>query len=200
LSRRFSPWLFAAAGGLLLAAGLVVILFFPMRAAPRSARDDRNSRGSLHARDRVAREAFFHSRRGLNFGVPHGAYRAAIAHMRRRERKGVGSAKLEATGSTQAGAAFAWNALGPIPLTNEIPTFGGVAMGGALAGVTGRVTAVVADPTVSGRMPLASAGLSKKLFVFKRVESGLRRCTRCGLLMTNSVFLVLSFYTKCALN
>ena len=57
---------------------------------------------------------------------------------------------LAATGSVPP--AFAWSALGPLPLTNEIPTFGGVAMGGALAGVTGRVTAVVADPTVSGRM------------------------------------------------
>ncbi len=47
---------------------------------------------------------------------------------------------------------FAWNALGPLPLLNEIPTFGGVAVGTALTGVTGRVTAVVTDPTVSGRM------------------------------------------------
>ncbi|MGC2755938.1 MAG: hypothetical protein WA217_05305 [Candidatus Binatus sp.] len=35
---------------------------------------------------------------------------------------------------------------------NEVPTFGGVAMGTAIAGVTGRVTAIVADPTASGRM------------------------------------------------
>ena len=54
--------------------------------------------------------------------------------------------------STQPAVTFAWNALGPLPLLNEIPTFGGVALGTALAGVTGRVTAVVTDPTVSGRM------------------------------------------------
>ena len=59
---------------------------------------------------------------------------------------------LLATDSTQAGNSFSWSAIGPLPLTNEIPTFGGVALGGALAGVTGRVTAVVADSTVNGRL------------------------------------------------
>ncbi len=39
-----------------------------------------------------------------------------------------------------------------MPLINEIPAFGGISLGGALAGVTGRVTALVADPIVSGRM------------------------------------------------
>ena len=137
---------------MLLAAVLGVILSFPLRATPRSARADRNAPGFLHARDRVAREAFFLSRRGLNFGVPHGAYRAAIAQMRRQEGKALGSARPGATDSTQAAASFAWNALGPLPLINEIPTFGGVALGGPLAGATGRVTALVADPTVNGRM------------------------------------------------
>ncbi len=152
MSRRFSPRLFAAAGGLLLAAGLGAILSFPMRATPRSARANRNAPGSLEARDRVAREAFFLSRRGLNFGVPPGAYRAAIGQMRGQERTAVGSARLDATDSTQAAAFLAWNALGPLPLINEIPSFGGVAVGGALAGATGRVTALVADPTSIGRM------------------------------------------------
>ncbi len=103
-------------------------------------------------RDRVAREAFLLSRRGLNFGVPPGAYRAAIVQMRRQERKAVGSARLDATDSPQAAASLAWSALGPLPLINEIPAFGGISLGGALAGVTGRVTALVADPIVSGRM------------------------------------------------
>ncbi|MGC2759940.1 MAG: hypothetical protein WA206_01370 [Candidatus Binatus sp.] len=152
MSRRFSPRLFAAAGGLLLAAVLGVILSLPLRATSRSARANRTAPGSLEARDRVAREAFFLSRRGLNFGVPPGAYRAAIARMRRQERTAVGSAGLDAPDSTQAAASLAWNALGPLPLINEIPGFGGVGLGGALAGATGRVTAVVADPTVSGRM------------------------------------------------
>ncbi len=58
----------------------------------------------------------------------------------------------DATDSIAPAVSFAWNALGPIPLLNEIPTFGGVALGTALAGVTGRVTAIVTDPTVAGRM------------------------------------------------
>src|SRR5208282_4378484 len=112
LSRRFSPRLLAAAGGLLLAAGLGVILSSPMRATSRSARANRNAPGSLEAGDRVAREAFLLSRRGLNFGVPPGAYRAAIAQMRLQERTAFGSAGLDATDSAQAAAALAWNALG----------------------------------------------------------------------------------------
>jgi len=67
------------------------------------------------------------------------------------ERKPIGAA-LDASGSTLASASFAWNPLGPLPLTSEIPTFGDVAMGSAIAGVTGRVTAIEPDPTVSGRM------------------------------------------------
>ncbi len=152
MPRGVSPLIFVAAGGLLIAAGLGVILSFPQRATSRSARDDRNSIGALHARERVAREAFFVSKRGLNFGVPAGAYHTAIAQMRRQERNAVAGAGVDTTASTQAGGSFAWSALGPLPLTNEIPTFGGVAIGTALAGVTGRVTAAVTDPTVSGRM------------------------------------------------
>ena len=100
LSRRFSPLLFAAAGGLLLAAGLVVILSSPMRANSRSARANRNAPGSLHARARIAREAFFLSKRGLSFGLPPGAYRKAIAQMRLQERDSVGASRLNAPDST----------------------------------------------------------------------------------------------------
>ena len=100
----------------------------------------------------MAREAFFLSRRGLNFGVPRGAYRKAIARMRRQERDAAVNSTLDASSTMAPAVSFAWNALGPLPLLNEIPTFGGVAVGTAIAGVTGRVTALVTDPTVSGRM------------------------------------------------
>ena len=69
-----------------------------------------------------------------------------------RMQEALASRTLDPTDSTQPAVSFAWNALGPLPLLNEIPTFGGVALGTPLAGVTGRVTAVVTDPTVSGRM------------------------------------------------
>lgn len=123
-----------------------------MRATSRSARANINAPGALHGRDRVAREAFLLSRRGLSFGLPPGAYRKAIAQMRMQERIAVPGAGFDGTDATQAAASFAWSALGPLPLTNEIPTFGGHAVGPAIAGVTGRVTAIVADPTVTGRM------------------------------------------------
>jgi hypothetical protein len=152
LSRRFSPWLLAVAGGLLLAAGLGVILSSPMRATSRSFRANINAPGALHARDRVAREAFFLSRRGLNFGVPNGAYRKAIAQMRAQERDVSTSNDADANGTIPGAASLVWTALGPLPLLDEIPVFGGVAVGPALTGVTGRVTAIVADPTVNGRM------------------------------------------------
>jgi hypothetical protein len=149
LSRRFSPKLFAAAGGVLLAAGLGVVLFHPIRATSRSARANINAPGALHARDRVAREAFLLSRSGLGFGLPRAAYRKAIEQMRRQERDAVDNAAMPANAATQAAVSLAWNALGPLPLLNEIPTFGGVATGPVLADATGRVTAIVADPTMS---------------------------------------------------
>ena len=69
-----------------------------------------------------------------------------------RKQEALASRALDPTDSTQPAVSFAWNAIGPLPLLNVIPTFGGVALGTTLAGVTGRVTAVATDPTVSGRM------------------------------------------------
>ena len=148
MSRTFSLWLRAASGGLLLAGALTVILASPAPATPRSARENLGAPGALHAR-RAAREAFFLSRRGLNFGMPPDAYRNAITQMRLQERDSAANAARE---SSAGAVPLAWNALGPLPLLNEIPTFGGVALGSALAGVTGRVTALIADPTASGRV------------------------------------------------
>src|SRR5271163_2839153 len=123
-----------------------------MRAMSRSELPDFNAPGPTHERDRAAREAFLLSRRGLTFGMPAGAYRKAIAQMRRQEHERSARVTLDASEAAQAAATPAWNALGPLPLLNEVPTFGGVPLGSALAGVTGRVTAIVADPTVSGRL------------------------------------------------
>jgi hypothetical protein len=92
------------------------------------------------------------ARRGLNFGVPAGAYRAAIRHMRRQERAAGIAGNSQFASSPQGAVALAWNPIGPKPLLNEIPTFGGVPLGSALSGATGRVTALLADPTVAGRM------------------------------------------------
>jgi hypothetical protein len=144
--------LLAVAGGLLLVAGLVVVLSLPRGATPGSSAAHRNAPGALRGRDRVAREAFMISRRGLSFGIPAGAYRKAIDQMRSQERiaeRAPGSATSE---SAAGSGPFAWNALGPEPLLNEVPAFAGVGLGSALAGATGKVTAMVVDPTVAGRM------------------------------------------------
>ena len=143
---------------MLLAAALGVILFFPQRARSLAAGANSDARGSMRSGDRAAREAFIASRRGLNFGVPPDAYRAAIAQMRMQERKAVASARLDGADAAQASPSLAWSALGPMPLINEIPAFGGIAVGGPLAGATGRVTAIVADPTVSGRIFVGTGG------------------------------------------
>ncbi len=74
----------------------------------------------------------FISRRGLTFGVPRDGYRKAIAQMRRHERDAAAGSALDASDSMPAAGLFAWNAIGPIPLLNEIPTFGDVALGTAL--------------------------------------------------------------------
>jgi len=75
--------LLAVAGGLLLVAGLIVVLSAPQRATSGSAAPHRDAPGAARGRDRVAREAFFIAKRGFNFGIPAGAYRRAIVRMRR---------------------------------------------------------------------------------------------------------------------
>src|SRR5260370_245040 len=48
--------------------------------------------------------------------------------------------------------------MGPQPLVNETTAFAGTLLGSAVAGATGKVTAIVVDPTVSGRMFVGTAG------------------------------------------
>lgn len=158
LFSSFSARLLAIAGGLLLFAGLAVVLSVPQRATPGSAAAHRNAPGALRARERVAREAFLASKRGLNFGIPRGAYRNAIAQMRRQERIATNDPGESASAAAPPVTVLAWSALGPEPLLNEIPEFAGIALGSALAGATGKITAIVADPTVSGRMFVGTGG------------------------------------------
>src|SRR6266481_3606875 len=112
LFRSFSARLLAVAGGLLLVAGLIVVLSVPQRATPGSAAAHRNAPGALRGRDRVAREAFFIAKRGLNFGIPTGAYRRAIARMRRQERSARNSPS-SAMDTAAVVVPLAWNSIGP---------------------------------------------------------------------------------------
>src|SRR5258708_10674554 len=157
LYSSFSAHLLAVASGLLFLAFLVVVLSVPLRAMPGSAVVHRSAPHALRARDRAAREAFLISKRGLNFGIPPGAYRRAIARMRRQERI-AGSNSSSATSASAITGPLAWNSIGPQPLLNETPAFAGTLLGSPLAGATGKVTAIVVDPTVSGRMFVGTAG------------------------------------------
>ncbi len=51
-----------------------------------------------------------------------------------------------------------WTALGPVPITNETPIFGGDPIGGPLASASGKVTAIAVDPTTSGRLFIGTSG------------------------------------------
>src|SRR5260370_22029878 len=112
---------------------------------------------AVGGRDRAAREAFLIRKGGRNFGIPAGAYRRAIARMRRQERI-AGTDSSSATSVSAITGPLAWNSIGPQPLLNETPAFAGTLLGSPLAGATGKVTAIVVDPTVSGRMFVGTAG------------------------------------------
>lgn len=60
-------------------------------------------------------------------------------------------------GSSALSQATSWSFNGPQPVDAEVATFGGVAIGSPLPNATGRVTAIVADPMVSGRLFVGTA-------------------------------------------
>jgi len=95
---------------------------------------------------------YIESKRGTAFGVPRGAYEDAIASMRAMERANSSRAAPAATAAPQ------WTALGPAPIINETPMFGTDPVGGPLANSSGKVTAIAADPTTSGRLFIGTAG------------------------------------------
>lgn len=83
-----------------------------------------------------------------------------MRHRRRQERQRASTDGVISEGVISEAAVpppLTWTFIGPQPLINDIPTFGGIAVGPALSSVTGRVTAVVADPTVAGRVFVGTA-------------------------------------------
>lgn len=134
-----------------LATIVLLALIFSGVASLLSAHDQSNEISGIQhlesAADRRSRADYLFSRRGLGFGIPQGAYSAAIHHVDRMRRDAVPAANSPA-----------WNFIGPRPILNEIPTFGGVALGAPLGSATGRVTAIAADPTASGRIFVGTAG------------------------------------------
>jgi hypothetical protein len=139
----------SALAAALLAIGIVTMLAAHLDADP-MARD----RGAFrsHTNDASAQVRYgeyLANKRGTAFGVPRDAYSKAVAAMRAAERREA----IEA-----ATAAPMWTSLGPLPVANETPLFGNEALGPPLASASGRVTAIAADPTTSGRLFVGTAG------------------------------------------
>src|SRR5262249_24939299 len=97
--------------------------------------------------DRQLREQYWFSRRGLQFGVPTGAYEKAAAQMHVMEAAQAGS---------RHGLRPTWNFIGPQPMLNALSNFGGGILGGPFS-ATGRITAIAADPTTPGRLFVGAA-------------------------------------------
>ncbi len=106
--------------------------------------------------DRIARSEYWFSRKGLHLGIPAGAYRGAIEQMKRMRNGwslGAGGEAIPALSPS-----LAWTFIGPQPMLNVLPDFGGVVVGPALANATGRLTALALDPQVAGRIFVGAAG------------------------------------------
>lgn len=99
----------------------------------------------LTVQQRRARERYWTARRGLLFGLPRGAYAHSVEQMRR----------MEAVPDA-ASQSFSWNFIGPEPMQNELPIFGGPLAGGTSFDATGRVTAIAVDPK-SGNVLVGAA-------------------------------------------
>ncbi len=108
----------------------------------------------LNFKQRQAREEYFFNRQGLQFGLPQNAYLAAIVHARQMG----GTPSAETAAQAPAAVAFSWKAIGPLPMLNNFPNFGGFFTGGVLSNSTGRISALAADPQKSGRVFVGTAG------------------------------------------
>lgn len=104
------------------------------------------------------REKYLANRRGTAFGVPRDAYANAVAAMHSMESRESEPSAVEAVTVPAATATPFWTALGPLPITNQVPIFGTDPIGGALASASGKVTAIAVDPTTSGRLFIGTSG------------------------------------------
>ncbi|MDO8432351.1 MAG: hypothetical protein Q7S58_08070 [Candidatus Binatus sp.] len=152
LHRSYSPWVFLVAGALAIAA-TIWIYTIPLSVS-KALTGPRNDAGNaMPAQERGARAAYFYSRRGFNFGVPPDGYRRALEHMHRQQR--MGAAQQAASAALPA---LSWTSIGPKPLMAEISALAGIVTGTPLGAVTGRVTALVMDPTSKDRVFIGTGG------------------------------------------
>jgi len=95
------------------------------------------------------RAAYWASKRGLQFGVPEHGYERALSRTR----------ALSASSPALLGAGpLSWNAIGPQPMLNNFPNFGGLFTGPPMNTSAGRVAAVAADPHTANLIYVGAAG------------------------------------------
>jgi hypothetical protein len=101
----------------------------------------------LTAEQRIARAEYWANRRGVQFGVPAGALVSAVSAMRATEAAGLSSPQV---------SSLNWSFIGPLPIQNAKSNFGGSVFGPTFD-ATGRITAIVTDPSTIGRLFVGAA-------------------------------------------
>jgi hypothetical protein len=104
---------------------------------------------TLTPQQRIERSEFFASKLGLQFGVPAGARRNAIAQARAMRSAAIAASSLPAISLPT------WSNIGPLPMT-EVSNFGGALLGSAVA-MTGRVSAIAVDPANAANIAVGGA-------------------------------------------
>jgi hypothetical protein len=126
----------------------------------------------LTVEQRNARAAYWASKRGLQFGVPENAYERALSDAK----------ALSMAAPALSGGIFAWSAIGPQPMLNNFPNFGGLFTGPPMTTSAGRVAAVAVDPPPSTwctLAPLAAEyGAAATAARPSRRSSTMNRCRR----------------------
>src|SRR5260370_8309948 len=107
------------------------------------------------AREWLKRDLCGARRRGLQLGVPHGAYARAVAQTAQME---AASMVARSRGAAGVASPFIWDFLGPMPIFGNVPSFAGQKLGPPLANSTGRVSALAVDPRTRGRVFVGAPG------------------------------------------
>jgi hypothetical protein len=154
----FSSHRLAVSTIMVTALGALVIAISPLGrsqtapdsvVAPSELKGHHRFQRLLTAKQRKARAEYWARRRGVQFGVPPGAYRDAVEAMRTAETLGAfATAPNVMTPS--------WTFVGPQPMQGEQANFGGNLFGPAF-NATGRITAIATDPTTTGRLFVGEA-------------------------------------------
>jgi hypothetical protein len=133
---------------------------------PPASRAQRDQSGA--SEQRRLRDEYWINHLGLQFGVPPQARKAAVSQMRRMEnnqRRTADSGGLVSWLTTPLNlfstpalsGPFTWTFIGPQPILNALPNFGGP-IPGSTYHAGGRISAIATDPTTTGRIFIGGAG------------------------------------------